>query len=137
MLRINKAYNQIKKGNSVTNTAFNIGYDSLSGFNDGVKNIFGYSPKNLKDKNVINIVRFGTKLGPMFARATEKGLCLLEFTDRRMLETEFNDLCKKLNAVILPGKNKILYQVLKEMKKEFIAHIKKNYSDYSRKYLDL
>ena len=44
----------------------------------------------------------------MFACATDKGLCLLEFTDRRMLETEFQDLCKRLNAVIIPGKNKYL-----------------------------
>ncbi len=108
MLRINKAYNQIKGGNSVTNTAFGLGYESLSGFNEGCKGIFGKSPKSIIEKNVINIFRFTTKLGPMFACATKKGLCLLEFTDRRMLETEFQDLCKRLNAVILPGKNRFL-----------------------------
>ncbi len=90
------------------NTAFGSGYESLSGFNDGWQNIFGKPPKNIKEKSVINIIRFTTKLGAMFACATEKGLCLLEFTDRRMLETEFQDLCKRLNAVILPGKNKYL-----------------------------
>jgi AraC family transcriptional regulator of adaptative response/methylated-DNA-[protein]-cysteine methyltransferase len=41
----------------------------------------------------------------MFACATERGVCLLEFTDRRMLETEFKDLCKRLKSVILPGDN--------------------------------
>ena len=35
----------------------------------------------------------------VFACASNKGICLLEFTDRRMLETEFRDLCKRLNAV--------------------------------------
>ena len=108
MLRINLAYNQIKGGNSVTNTAFGLGYESLSGFNEGWQNIFGKPPKNIKEKSVINIIRFTTKLGAMFACATDKGLCLLEFTDRRMLETEFQDLCKRLNAVILPGENKFL-----------------------------
>ena len=44
----------------------------------------------------------------MFACATKKGICLLDFTDRRMLETEFKDLCNRLNAVILPGENKYL-----------------------------
>ena len=29
-------------------------------------------------------------------------------TDRRMLETEFHDLCKRLDAVILPGENRYL-----------------------------
>ena len=108
MMRINKAYNQIKGGNSVTKTAFGLGYDSLSGFNESWKSIFGKAPKDTKDKTIINIIRFSTKIGPMFACATEKGICLLEFTDRRMLETEFRDLRKRLDAVILPGENKYL-----------------------------
>jgi AraC family transcriptional regulator of adaptative response/methylated-DNA-[protein]-cysteine methyltransferase len=37
----------------------------------------------------------------MFAGAANDGLCLLEFTDRRMLETEFKDLEKRLNAIII------------------------------------
>jgi AraC family transcriptional regulator of adaptative response/methylated-DNA-[protein]-cysteine methyltransferase len=111
MLRINNAYNLIKGGNSVTDTAFGLGYDSLSGFNESWKSVFGKAPKDTKDKTVINIIRFGTKIGPMFACATEEGICLLEFTDRRMLETEFKDLCKRLDAVILPGENKYLDSV--------------------------
>jgi AraC family transcriptional regulator of adaptative response/methylated-DNA-[protein]-cysteine methyltransferase len=108
MLRINRAYNQIKGGNSVTGTAFGLGFDSLSGFNESWKSIFGKAPTETGDKTIINIVRFSTKIGPMFACATKKGICLLEFTDRRMLETEFADLCRRLDAVILPGENKLL-----------------------------
>ncbi|MCJ8324056.1 MAG: methylated-DNA--[protein]-cysteine S-methyltransferase [Rhizobiales bacterium] len=103
MMRINQAYNQIKGGNSVTNAAFGIGYESLSGFNDGYKKIFGQTATNGQAKAVINVIRFTTPLGPMFACATKNGLCLLEFTDRRMLETEFKDLCQRFNAVILPS----------------------------------
>jgi AraC family transcriptional regulator of adaptative response/methylated-DNA-[protein]-cysteine methyltransferase len=125
MLRINKAYNQIKGGNSVTKTAFGIGYDSLSGFNESWKNIFGKAPRDSKSKTVINIIRFPTKLGPMFACATQKGLCLLDFTDRRMLETEFKDLVKRLDAVILPGENKYLDEVQKELKEYFTGKRKK------------
>jgi len=106
MLRINNAYNQIKGGNSVTKTAFGLGYDSLSGFNGSWRSVFGQAPTDTKNKTVINIIRFSTKIGPMFACATKKGICLLEFTDRRMLETEFQDLRQRLDAVILPGKNK-------------------------------
>ncbi len=119
MLRINNAYSQIKDGSSITETAFDAGYNSISGFNEGIKNIFGDSPKKIKDKIVINIVRFTTKLGPMYACATEKGLCLLEFTDRRMLETEFKDICKRMNGVILPGNNKFTDQAIKEMEEYF------------------
>ena len=55
----------------------------------------------------------------MFACATKKGVCLLDFTDRRMLETEFKDLCKRLNAVILPGKNSYLDAIQIEIAQYF------------------
>ncbi len=119
MLRINAAFNDIKSGSSITTSAFSSGYDSLSGFNHGYKSIFGDSASNNTDQQIINIVRFTTPLGPMFACATESGICLLEFTDRRMLETEFKDLCKRLKAVILPGKNKHLDQVQSELAEYF------------------
>jgi AraC family transcriptional regulator of adaptative response/methylated-DNA-[protein]-cysteine methyltransferase len=67
----------------------------------------------------LNIVRFTTPIGPMFACASSKGVCLLEFTDRRMLETEFKDLCKRLNAVILPGENLHLNDVQSEIEEYF------------------
>ncbi len=63
----------------------------------------------------------------MFACATDKGICLLEFTDRIMLETEFQDLCKRLNAVILPGKNKFLDQVQVEFS-EYLDGNRKTFS---------
>ena len=79
-------------------------------------------------KKKINIIRFGTKLGPMVACATKKGICLLEFTDRRMLETEFQDLCIRLDAVILPGENKHIDQVQVQVAE---------YMEGTRKYFDI
>jgi len=119
MLRINSAFSKISSGTSVTEAAFESGYESLSGFNDGYSSIFGKAPTQSKDKLVINIERFTTPLGPMFACATEKGICLLEFTNRKMLETEFRELAKKLNAVILPGENPHLQQLRNELHEYF------------------
>ena len=127
MLRINSAFQKISSGDSITETAFDTGYESLSGFNDGFQSIFGLSPSNCKDKSIINITRFTTPLGPMFACATEQGICLLEFTNRRMLENEFKDLCKRLNAVILPGKNPYLDQAQMEIQ-EYFKGKRKNFS---------
>ncbi|RKX44743.1 MAG: XRE family transcriptional regulator [Verrucomicrobia bacterium] len=125
MLRINAAFNSINKGETVTNSAFGSGYESLSGFNESYRAIFGGSPTSADGKAVLNIVRFTTPIGPMFACASDKGVCLLDFTDRRMLETEFKDLCKRLNAVILPGGNPHLDQVQHEMKEYFAAQRKR------------
>ncbi|MCF6235519.1 MAG: methylated-DNA--[protein]-cysteine S-methyltransferase [Gammaproteobacteria bacterium] len=125
MLRINSAFNSIKKGETVTSSAFDSGYGSLSGFNESYRSIFGDSATYSKGKSIINIVRFTTPIGPMFACASEHGVCLLDFTDRRMLETEFKDLCKKLNAVILPGANSYLEQVQSELLEYFSGKRKK------------
>jgi AraC family transcriptional regulator, regulatory protein of adaptative response / methylated-DNA-[protein]-cysteine methyltransferase len=119
MLRINTAFSKIGSGQTVTTSAFDAGYQSLSGFNDSFRSIVGNAPTASKDKIIINIARFTTPLGPMFACATNQGICLLEFTNRRMLETEFEDLKKRLNAVILPGENNFLRQVEKEILEYF------------------
>jgi AraC family transcriptional regulator of adaptative response/methylated-DNA-[protein]-cysteine methyltransferase len=127
MLRINAAFNNIKKGQTVTHSAFDTGFESLSGFNDSYKSIFGNSASQTKDKSIINIVRFTSPLGPMFACATDIGVCLMDFTDRKILEEEFKDLCKRLNAVILPGTNKHLELVQKQVA-EYFAGARKTFS---------
>ncbi len=104
MYRINQAFSYYQtEQQSVTDIAFASGYDSLSGFNHAFKNIIGASPKNSKDKQIINLTRIETDLGTMIACATEKGICLLEFTDRKMLETELKQLEKSKNGQIIQG----------------------------------
>jgi len=125
MLRINTAYQRINSGSRVIDSAFESGFDSISGFNDRYRSVFGESPTSPEKKNVLNIIRFTTTLGPMFACASDAGLCLLEFTDRRMLETEFIDLSKRLNAIILPGDNPYLEQVQSELEEYFNGKRKK------------
>ena len=127
MLRINTAFNSIKEGASIASSAMDSGYDSLSGFGESYRSIFGEHPTHANQKSVINIVRFTTPIGPVFACASGKGVCLLEFTDRRMLETEFKDLCKRVNAVILPGRNIHLDQVQSEIQ-EYFSGKRKNFT---------
>lgn len=115
LYRINGAFTKISNGESITHTAYDIGFESLSGFNDSFKSAFDHAPTKEKGKKVIHLVRFTTPLGPMFAGATATGVCLTEFTDRPMLETEFRDLKKRLHAVILPGENEHTRQLQEEL----------------------
>jgi AraC family transcriptional regulator of adaptative response/methylated-DNA-[protein]-cysteine methyltransferase len=119
MYRINNAFLELKQGKNATHTAFDSSYESLSGFGYTFKKLVGKSPKQSKDKNIILINRLTTPIGPMFVCATQKGICLLEFVDRRMLETEFKDLQKRLNANIIVGENVHTKQVNKEIKEYF------------------
>jgi AraC family transcriptional regulator of adaptative response/methylated-DNA-[protein]-cysteine methyltransferase len=127
MFRINSAFKKIQNGEAVTSVAFETGYESLSGFSDSFKSIFGVSPTNSKDKQIINITRLETPLGTMFACAAEQGICLLEFTDRRMLETEFKSLAKLLNASIVQGTNKH-FDLLNQQLAEYFERKRKKFS---------
>lgn len=51
----------------------------------------------------------------MFVCATERGVCLLEFVDRRMLESEFRDLQRLLAANIIAGENAHTRQAVAEV----------------------
>jgi AraC family transcriptional regulator of adaptative response/methylated-DNA-[protein]-cysteine methyltransferase len=119
MYRINNAFNQLKTGTKITPAAFDSGYESLSGFGYTFKKLIGHSPMKSQEKQIILLNRLTTPLGPMFAAATEKGICLLEFTDRRMLETEMKDLQKTLNATIIQGENEHISQVKTELDEYF------------------
>lgn len=106
MLRISSAFKKIQGGSRVTETAFSSGFDSLSGFGETFKSILGVAPSASHTQGVIDLKRIETKLGTMYACAVESGVCLLEFSDRKMLETEFKALAKHFNAVIVQGSNK-------------------------------
>lgn len=119
MLRINHAFQELKKGKNTTEAAFDAGYESLSGFGYTYKKMMGNSPANSTESTVILIDRFTTPVGPMVVCATEKGVCLLEFADREILEKEFSDLQKLLSATIIAGENEHINQAKKEIREYF------------------
>ncbi len=119
MYRINFAFKKIQQGETITNSAFDSGYESLSGFNDSFKNIFGVSPKNGIKQTIIDFKRIETPLGTMIACATKEGLCLLEFSDRKMLETELKFIVKQYNATIVQGQNYLFDELEKQLNEYF------------------
>jgi len=75
-------------------------------------------------KMVVSIIRLITPLGPMVAGAVKKGICLLEFADRRMLETQCQRLEKRLDAVLLPGDNPHFERLDQQLKEYFTGERK-------------
>ena len=63
MYRINNAFQELKSGKKATETAFDTGYDSLSGFGYTYKKIVGKSPKNSVSNSIILISRLTTQIG--------------------------------------------------------------------------
>ena len=121
MFRLNTAFKKIQQGENIMETAYDSGFESLSGFNESFKTIFGVSPKNSKTQKIIDLKRIETPIGTMYAAATAEGICMLEFTDRKMLETEFKDLAKSLNAIIIQGENPHFITLEKELAEYFLG----------------
>ena len=101
--RLASALGQIQAGQGVTRSAFDVGYDSVSGFSEAFRKLVGAPPTELKNAPVVYVTRVPTPLGPMVAAATDQHLVLLEFADRRMLPTQFKRLQRALGCVFVPG----------------------------------
>lgn len=65
-----------------------------------------------------------TPLGEMIACATDKGICLLEFNDRKKLDGQFEKLAKDLNANIVEQENKHFALLKKELEAYFNHDLK-------------
>ena len=73
---------------------------------------------------MILITKIETPLGEMIAGATDEGICLLEFSDRRMLPTEYKDLARYLKTTIQEGENKHLITARRQLEDYFNGTLK-------------
>lgn len=119
MSKLNTAFKKLQQGETVTEAAFGSGYESLSGFSESFKNVFGVSPSNNKTEKIIDLKRIETMLGTMVACADEHGICLLEFSDRKALPTELKTISKHFNANIVQGESPHFIILEKELSEYF------------------
>jgi AraC family transcriptional regulator of adaptative response/methylated-DNA-[protein]-cysteine methyltransferase len=117
--RLGMAIGRIRHGEAQTRTAFGHGYESLSGFREAFGRIFNITPGRSSGTVNIYINRILSPLGPMVAGATDEGLCLLEFDDRRMLETQLRTLKRRMDCTITPGRNEHLDRIDEELREYF------------------
>lgn len=122
--KINSAFKKLQQGENVLDVALENGYESLSGFNDSFKNVFGVSPKNSKMEKIVDLKRIETPLGTMIACANENGICMLEFSDRKALPTELKEISKHFDANIVQGENPHFKTLEKELEEYFEGKLK-------------
>ncbi len=118
-IRLGNAFGHLTNGGKVIDTAFTNGYESLSGFSSAFKKLTGKAPIKSKDGELIETYQILTPLGPMLAASVKSGICLLEFTDRRMLERELIDLQKKLHAPIITSESTHIKKLKKQLSEYF------------------
>ncbi|HSS63119.1 MAG TPA: methylated-DNA--[protein]-cysteine S-methyltransferase [Gammaproteobacteria bacterium] len=106
--RLSAALGRIRENQPLDSTVFESGYDSHSGFRDAFIRTFGKTPGRCRNEDCVLVSWLRSPVGPLVAGATGEGICLLEFTDRRSLETEFATVKQLLAAPIIPGSNEHL-----------------------------
>jgi len=119
--RLSGALRQLRSGESLDEVALGTGWDSHSGFREAFTRTFGTSPGAARTgpDAAVMMTTIDTPLGPMVAGATDAGLCLLEFTDRRMLEAQLRRLQALLKQPMLPGEHPYLAQTRDELARYF------------------
>jgi len=76
---------------------------------------------------MINTTHIETELGTMIAGAVEDGICLLEFSDRKMLNTEYKDLSRYLKTNIEGGESSH-FKDLRIQLDEYFKGLRKEFS---------
>jgi AraC family transcriptional regulator of adaptative response/methylated-DNA-[protein]-cysteine methyltransferase len=117
--RLGAALGRVQDGEAVARSAFEVGYDSLSGFQEAFRRFFGEPPKSLDEATIAHVDRVTTPLGPMLAAATDEALCLLEFVDRRMLPRQVERIRRRLGVVFAPGRNDVIEKAADELSAYF------------------
>jgi AraC family transcriptional regulator, regulatory protein of adaptative response / methylated-DNA-[protein]-cysteine methyltransferase len=117
--RMGLALNEVRKGKPVIAAQVNNGFESASGFSDAFKKVFGMPPSRARQSDCLLARWIETPLGAMLALASEEGLHLLEFVDRRGVENEILSLRKRLDRAIVPGNNAHLEKISEELKNYF------------------
>ncbi len=125
--RLGLAFGQIRLGEKWEGAAYTNGFESTSGFHDAFTKTFDTAPNKVdKEANAspIVIARLLTPLGPMIAGATDEGICLLEFADRRMLETQLDRIRKAFSSPTVPGSNAHIDRLKQQLDSYFTGSLR-------------
>ncbi|MEW4367897.1 bifunctional transcriptional activator/DNA repair enzyme AdaA [Aliikangiella maris] len=123
--RLDFAAQKITNRAQVTSTAFESGYESLSGFHQAFKKQFGQSPGTNQFQHTITIAYLPTPLGVMIAGTSEQGICLLEFADRIRLQIQIERLAKLFKSRFVLGTHPFIEQLSTELHQYFCGQQKR------------
>jgi AraC family transcriptional regulator, regulatory protein of adaptative response / methylated-DNA-[protein]-cysteine methyltransferase len=123
--RMGRALEQIREGTGLDDVILGHGYESHSGFREAFVRTFGAPPGKSQETGRLDVAWIESPLGPLVAGATEEGICLLEFTDRRMLEAQFRTLRRLFKRAVVPGSNAHLRKLQEELTAYFSGTLKR------------
>lgn len=124
-IRLGRAFTELQEGTPQTRTAFESGYESLSGFRSAYQRTFGTTPGQKGEVVIGHMKQIDTPLGTMLAICTPDGVRMLEFLERRALESELRELGARLDCTLVPGDNEVTAQLERELAEYFAGQRRK------------
>ncbi len=118
--RLGEAFSAIRAGGSIDDAVFDHGWESHSGFRQAFSSAVQAPPGAARGGDSIRLAWIETPLGPMVAGATGSALCLVEFSDRRMLEAQLRTLKSRYRLPLFPGESP-LFERLRGQLAEYFA----------------
>lgn len=123
--RLAGALAQIREGKSLDHAVFSSGFESHSGFREAFIRKFGAAPGRSRNAACVLLSWIRTPLGPLVAGATSEGICLLEFSDRRMLEAQLRTVGRLFGGHVAPGSNPHLVKLRAELTDYFAGTLRR------------
>lgn len=117
--RLGLALDRLHQGTPVLPAGFESGFESDSGFRDAFKRLFGVTPAEARGTPPIAATILPSPLGGLLAAASEDGLCMLEFADRKRLPEQAADLTRWYRRPVVPGTNPFIIQAERELREYF------------------
>jgi AraC family transcriptional regulator of adaptative response/methylated-DNA-[protein]-cysteine methyltransferase len=121
--RLAQAFTQIREGECLDDVVFASGYDSHSGFREAFSKTFGVPPGQAETGHYIAVQLLETPIGLMLAGAVDQGICLLEYTDRRMLEHNYATMRQRFKCPVLPTNHPHIALLQKELAAYFLGQL--------------
>lgn len=122
--RLAGAFTQIRAGADLDAVVFEHGFESHSGFRSAFEKTFGVPPGKSESGDYIAAQLLETPLGPVLVCGIERGICLVEFTDRRMLEQNYATIQKRFGCPVLPVSNDWIDRLRQEFLLYFAGQLK-------------
>jgi len=120
--RLATAFMRIRQGATLDDAIFDSGFQSHSGFREAFTRVFGDAPgRSRENGDRVVITMLETPLGPLLAGATDQGVNLLEYTDRRMLEHNLKAMRRRFGCAIVPGQHPLLERLRQELNEYFLG----------------
>jgi AraC family transcriptional regulator of adaptative response/methylated-DNA-[protein]-cysteine methyltransferase len=111
------ALGEVRNGSPVIAAQVSAGFESSSGFRDAFQKLFGTAASDARDDAIGALTAdwIETPLGRMIAVASDDGIVVLDFIDRKGLPRSLQRVIDRFGAPITPGTHPRLRQLKSEL----------------------